>query len=179
MHINKNTSAESLTSAEKVHLKSCPQCSYEHEPLSLLNSSLEQIELLAAPQSDWLVIQQRMANKDKVQIKVKRSSPVQWFISVAASVTFLAVGWLAWSNYHLQGQLEQVLVFNQQLEAQLSLSPSPTFHQVKLLSKVRLLELQLQQTTTPNEKIQLLEQRKKLMTKMVNVKQGAEYEYSI
>lgn len=175
MHINKNTSVESLTSAEKQHLKSCPQCSYEHETLSLLNSAVEQIELLPAPQSDWLAIQQRMANKSEV----KRTSLVPWFISVAASVTFIAVGWLAWSNYHLQGQLEQVLVVNQQLESQLSLSPSPTFGQVQLLSKVRLLELQLQKSQTPSEKIQLLKQRGKLMTKMVNNKQGAEYEFSI
>jgi len=175
MHINKNTSAEPLTSAEKQHLKSCQQCSYEQEALTRLSTAVEQIELLPPPQNDWLAIQQRMTNKSKI----KHTSPIPWFISVAASVTFIAVGWLAWSNHHLQGQLEQVLQVNQSLEMQLIQGSTPTFHQTQLLSKIMLIEMRLAKATSAEEQLLILKERQEAMTKLVINKQGKQHEFSI
>jgi hypothetical protein len=175
MHIMTNRLAEPLTSAEQEHLKSCEQCTFEQEAINQLKCSVEEIKLLHPPESDWLAIQQRMAKKKQV----KRTSFMQFFISAAASFFFIAVGWLTWNNYQLQGQLEQVLHVNQTLELQLMQNGTPTFHQTQLLSKIRLIDLQLVDTATPAEKISLLKQRQKFMAEMVINKNGKHHEYSI
>ncbi len=175
MHINKNTSVEALTSADKKHLTSCPQCTDEHETLTRLNDAVEKIELLTPPQSDWLAIQERMANKTKV----KRTSPIQAYISIAASILIITVGWLAWTNHHLQGQLEQVLQVNQSLEIQLIQDSTPTFQQTQLLSKIMLIEMRLAKATTTEEQLLILKERQEAMTKLVTHKQGKQHEFSI
>lgn len=179
MHINKNTLTEPLTSTEKAHMNSCQQCTYEYEALSQLHNSVEQIELIPPPQSDWLEIQQRMANKAKVKAKVKLTSPIQWFISVAASAFIVAVGWLAWSNHHLQGQLEEVLYVNQMFELQLMQDSIPTFQQSQLQSQIRTVELLLIDAKTPKEKLSLLKARQKIIAEMVINTQGVQHEFSI
>jgi hypothetical protein len=175
MHINKNTLVEPLTSAEKSHLKSCQQCTYDQETLYRLNSAVEQIELLTPPEGDWLAIQQRMANKTKV----KRTSPIRAYMSIAASILVISVGWLAWTNHHLQGQLEQVLQVNQSLEIQLIQGSTPTFQQTQLLSKIMLIEMRLAKATTTEEQLLILRERQEAMTKLVISKQGKQHEFSI
>ncbi len=180
MHINKDKLTASLTAHEQAHLKSCQSCAFEYESLKQLTSSAETIELLQPPVSDWLAIQEKMskvqpAHKAK---KTKRTPLVQYFISAAASVTLIIVGWLSWNNHQLQNQLDQVLMVNVQLEQQLATHEFLTYQQSQLLLKVRKVEAQLVNEKQSTKKLLLLEQRSFLMTEMINDK-GEEHEYSI
>jgi len=175
MHINKNTSGELLTSAEKKHLASCAQCRYEQQTLAQLNNAVDEIVLLTPPQSDWLVIQEHMANKSKV----KRASFIKTYMGIAASVLAITFTWLAWTNHQLQGQLEQVLQVNQSLEIQLIQGSTPTFNQTQLLSKIMLIEMRLAKATTAEEQLLILKERQQAMTKLVINKQGKQHEFSI
>ena len=175
MHIINNRLEDQLTSAEQEHLKFCEQCTFEQQAINQLKCSVEEMKLLHPPESDWLAIQQHLAKKKQV----KRTSFLQFFISAAASVSFIAIGWLTWDNYQLQGQLEQVLYVNQTLELRLMQNGTPTFNQIQLLSKIRRIDLKLFDTTTPVQKISLLKQRQKFMAEMVINKNGKHHEYSI
>ena len=100
-------------------------------------------------------------------------------MATAASLIMVTAVGLLWSNYSLQHQLEQVLLVNQTIENQLVQDSMPTFHQAQLLSKIRVIDLQLINATTAKEKLKILKQRQKLMAEMVKNSKGKEYEYSI
>ena len=174
MHINSDRLIESLTEVELMHINSCSQCESERAKLIALKLSANQMEIIHPPKETWLALQNKLPNKQEKVSHFKR-----YVFSSAASLFFVAVGWLVWSNYSLQKQLEQVLLVNQTIESQLVQESMPTFHQAQLLSKIRVIDLQLINATTSKEKLKILKQRHKLMAEMVRNSKGKEYEYSI
>jgi hypothetical protein len=174
MHINSDRLIESLSEIELLHIESCTQCKTERQKLIALKASANQIDLIQPPIIAWNNIAPTLT------VKINKTNRIRKIlISTAASVFMVSISWLMWSNYSLQHQLEQVLLINKTIENQLVQDRMPTFHQTQLLSKIRLIDLQLINATTSKEKLNILKHRQKLMTEMVSNSKGKEYEYSI
>lgn len=185
MHLNNERLLASLTLKQQLneeelhHLNTCPDCLTEHEKLRSLKISAEHYQLMTPPTQVW---QGLKANLPKVN---KRNTNAKTFAtSLAASLFLTATCWLMWSNYTLQNQLEQVLIVPSAVEMQLVNNDILTFQQTQLLSRIHLLDLQLMKMTTLQNKLALLQQRKKLITQMRETnrrakQQGKGYEYSI
>lgn len=180
MHLNNERLLASLILKQQLneeelhHLNTCPDCLTEHEKLRSLKISAEHYQVMTPPTQVW---QGLKANLPKVN---KRKASAKTFAtSLAASLFLTATAWLMWSNYTLQQQLEQVLIVPSAVELQLVNNNIPTFQQTQLLSRIHLLDLQLMKTTAPQNKLALLQQRKRLIRQMLKTKQGKSYEYSI
>jgi hypothetical protein len=139
-----------------------------------LKVSANQLDVIRPPQEAWETIKTRLPTPKKEVSHFKR-----YVFSSAASLFLVAVGWLVWSNYSLQKQLEGVLLVNQTIENQLVQDSMPTFHQAQLLSKIRVIDVKLINASTAKEKLKILKQRQKLMAEMVRNSKGKEHEYSI
>jgi len=174
MHVNSERFTQNLTPEELSHIESCDQCKDELFKLTALKQSAESLQLLQPPQHiEFAVVDRVIKSK-----RNKRKAPYI-LIATAASMFCVAVGWLVWNNFYLQYKLEQVLLVNQQLESQLMQSSSPIYNQIELLVRVRQIELKIREAETSSEKIGLLQERKKIMTEMVENTKGQDYEYSI
>jgi len=182
MHINFQRTKDKYTEAELLHLQQCSQCIEDVNLLEQLQLSAKEIQVIVPDEINWQAIKQRTINTEQVNVqsnsKSKRPYFFQQIMAIAASTFLIAVGWLAWSNYQLQNQLEQVLLVNQSLERQLIQDEIPTFRQAKLLNKVRLIEEDLIYVQSQKEKLRLLKERQKLVAQMVRY-QGEEDEISI
>jgi len=182
MHINFQRTKDKYTEAELLHLQQCSQCMEDINSLEQLQQSAREIQVIVPDEMNWQAIKQRTANTEQVNslssLKKKRPFFFQQIMGIAASTFLVALGWLAWSNYQLQNQLEQVLIVNQSLERQLIQDEIPTFRQAKLLNKVRLIEEDLIYVQSQKEKLRLLKERQKLVAQMVRY-QGEEDEISI
>jgi len=175
MHVNKSRLGGILLPIEETHITNCEECAYEHQILNCLIKDAEEIELTTPPMSDWLAIKARIEKKKKRN----QTSIGQVLFGVAASTFFLAAGWLLWSNYHLQSQLEQVILANQYLELELEQEQSPTFRQATLLTEISGVEYKLYHSKSEKEKLMLLKAREKLMKKIVEQQKEAHHEFSI
>ena len=173
MHINLQQTYDKYSEAERLHVQECEQCQEDIKLLEQLKASANVMPVIIPEASNWQAIRRHTIDKKSVAIprKIKRARPYffQQFIGIAASTFFIAVGWLVWSNYQLQSQLEQVLMVNQSLELQLFDNATPTFHQAGVLNKVRNIELKLSQSTNAEEKLILLNKRKLLIQEIVNI----------
>jgi hypothetical protein len=133
--------------------------------------------LTIPPESVWMQI--KSTRTDNVS-KIKRTKYQIGYVSrIAASVFFISVGWLVWSNYQLKAELNDALQVNRMLEIQLTQENTATFQQTQLLSEIRLIELRLGEAKTLHEKLSLLREREKVMQVMVFTIKGESYEYSI
>lgn len=174
MHITSDRLTQSLTKIELMHIESCTQCKTEREKLKALRLSANQISDMQPPDDMWAMIEKNIPTAKKEHSKFK-----QFLMATAASFFVAAIGWLMWSNYQLQGQLQQVLFANQQLDLQMKYEKKPTVFQVKLLNKMNNLEQQLINVKTEKDKIELLNARYKLMKTLVEYQKGENREYSI
>ncbi|MEW6992249.1 hypothetical protein AADZ91_16390 [Colwelliaceae bacterium 6441] len=173
MHINSDRLIESLTKVELMHIESCTHCANERQKLMALRVSANQFDVVQPPEQAWQVI------RTKYPVQTKKKHNIRQFIySSAASIIFVAVGWLIWNSYSLQNQLEQVLMVNHNLEQQLSQIELITYQQSQLLLQVRKVEAQLVNDISLNKKVVLLKQRRLLMTEMLNKKEQ-KYDHSI
>lgn len=138
---------------------------------------------LEPPLSVWQEIERR-SNDPNSDVRYKTSHSNQkfsaWGLSLAASVFLMSMGWLIWSNYHLQNQFEQVLVLNQQLEQQLTFSTLPQYQQTQLITQLNRLNILLLETETTRDKIKILKKRQNIIAQIINRKQqGKTHEFSI
>lgn len=174
MHINNDRLIDSLTEIELLHIESCVDCKNERQKLMALKTSANQLELLIPDERVWQDI------KFQQIIKTKKTKGNNAFIFASASSFFcISIGWLTWTNYSLQKQLEQVLFVNKTLEIQLVEGSVPSLQQAQLLSEIHSIDLQLMKAITIEEKLLILQQRQKLMAEMVINLQGNNYDYSI
>jgi len=137
---------------------------------------------LLPPTDVWQDIEMQISvlekeSQPKHSLSKKRS--ITWGISMAASFILMSVGWLMWSNYHLQGQLQQVILANQYLELQLERETTPTFNQTLLVSKISELENKLYYSNNDKEMLALLMARKKLIQQIIELQKEENHEYSI
>ncbi|MCO4822740.1 MAG: hypothetical protein KC469_11780 [Flavobacteriaceae bacterium] len=174
MHINSDRLIESLTEVELMHINNCTQCAMERQKLVALKISANQINVEKPPNLAWENIAKSLPVDKKKNNRIK-----EIVYACAASFFMVSVGWLMWSNYQLQGKLEQVLFANQHLELQLKHEQHPSFYQAKLLSQINQLEHKLIKAQNEKEKLSLLNTRYKLMKKMVDNQKGINREYSI
>ena len=180
MHINFSQIGKNINEIELAHIQQCDECKNQYQLLSQLYQDAHIQPTINPPEEVWLKIcatrNNNRSNENKQQTK---KSQWQWLIGLAASTLFFTVTWLAWNNYQLQFQLEQVLLVNQGLEIQLIQNQVPSYRQAQLLLEVRKIELNLSNSKSKKEKLALLKQRYSLMSEMVKENQGNKYEYSI
>lgn len=180
MHINFSQIGKNINEIELAHIQQCDECKNQYQLLSQLYQDAHTQPMINPPEEVWLKIAATRNNNrlNKNQQPTKKSR-WPWLIGLAASTLFFTVTWLAWNNYQLQFQLEQVLLVNQGLELQLTQNQAPSYRQAQLLLEVRKVELNLSHNKSKKEKLALLKQRHALMSEMVKENQGATYEYSI
>ena len=111
MHINSDRITELLTAVECLHIENCTQCKVERQKLMALKVSVNQLELIQPPEHIWQNIKHQHVIKQKQPNNIK-----PFLFACAASMFFVSAVWLMWSNYHLQGQLKEILLVNAMLE---------------------------------------------------------------
>jgi len=174
---------QKLTEEEKLHLDSCKERQAFNEDIKLLQQSANEITIEQPEEFNWHKINDRLMSSRPSPIicdaKVKKSHYINQFLVLAASISFVFVGWLGWNNYHLQHQLDVVLRINQQIELKLSEFSKPRLNQVYLLQDIKAVELKLTTEKSLKNKIILLNERSLLMKQVLDNQQGDSYEFSI
>jgi len=142
---------------------------------ALLKNAANQIELKEPPCDNWLAIKSSLP-KERV---VNKATNHFWpkMLTMAASISFVLVGFLSWQNYKLQDQLETVLVANYMLEEQFSQSSVVT--NVSFSPELAELEEQLILAKTTKEKLDILIKRKALFEKQLKSEKEISNEFSI
>lgn len=149
--------------------------SHEANMEALLRSSAESIELREPPCDNWLAIKSSLPKERTLNKLTNHFWPKM--LTMAASISFVLVGFLSWQNYKLQDQLETVLVANYMLEEQFSQSLVTT--NVSFSPELAELEEQLISATTTKEKLNILIKRKALFEKQLKSKKDVGNEFSI
>lgn len=178
MHINSDRVKESLTAIELKHIERCTQCHLERQKLMALTLSAKNMPNIEPPEQVW----QRLRQRPNYNINHKRRSakPIkQSLLSVAASMFFVAVGWLAWSNYSLQNQLEDVLLVNMMLESEISFGSNISYQQATLIDALRKLDLDLYNAKNNQEKLTVLKKRREMILQHLSAPKGDNNEFSI
>lgn len=142
---------------------------------ALLRQSADSLQLKEPPCDNWLAIKRTLP---KAEVNKEVNSHF-WpkMLSMAASISFVLVGFLSWQNYKLQDQLETVLVSNYMLEEQFSRSTKATH--VSFSPELAELDEQLALAKSTKEKLAILKQRKALFEKQLEKKEGTQNEFSI
>ena len=174
MHINSDRLTENLTDIELLHIESCTQCKIERQKLIGLTVSANQIRTMQPPSDVWLAL-----NKQLPKNKHKASQLKQFILASAASLFFVAVGWLVWSNYSLQNQLQEILLVNMMLEDKVNISQQVTFQQATLVARLRELDHELFQAHSTEQKLKILQKRRALIQQHLVEPQGKNDEFSI
>lgn len=174
MHINSDRLIESLTEVELMHINNCTQCASERKKLMALKVSANQLDVIHPPQEAWETIKARLPIQKKAVSHFKR-----YVFSSAASLFFVAVGWLVWSNYSLQHQLQEVLLVNMMLEDKVNMNQQVTFQQATLVEALRKLDSELYQAHSTKQKLMLLQKRRELIQQHLAKPQGNNDEFSI
>lgn len=84
-----------------------------------------------------------------------------------------------WSNYHLQSQLQEVLMVNMLLEDKLNFERDATFKQASLVAALQALDIDLYKATSMKEKLTILQQRRELIQRHLSQQSRDEHEFSI
>lgn len=149
--------------------------SHEANMEALLRSSAESVELREPPCDNWLAIKSSLPRPQVVNQATNHFWPKM--LTMAASISFVLVGFLSWQNYKLQDQLETVLVANYMLEEQFSKSSVAT--NVSFSPELAELEEQLIFAKTTKEKLDILIKRKALFEKQLKREKEVDNEFSI
>jgi len=174
MHINSDRLIELLTEVELLHIENCSMCRSEREKLMALKIAANQLTLIQPPEQTWDALQSNYSSPVSKKTHVK-----QWLFSSAASMFFVAVGWLMWSNSQLQNQLEEILLVNMMLEDKINYGQKATYQQATFVKALRELDLTLYQAKTTEEKINVLLKKRVTIQQHLSKPKGDDYEFSI
>lgn len=172
MHIDSERLAESLTPVELKHIEQCTECANERAKLIALKISANKMELVKPPAEAWKEITLVRESHVQAQPQIK-----QIIVGFAASFFFVAIGWLMWTNYALQNQLQEVLMANQILEFELKQRPNA--YNSSLLMQVSEVEASLSELPDTKEQLKLLQARQRLLEQIVERQKEEKYEFSI
>jgi hypothetical protein len=166
MHINSDRLTELLTEVECLHIENCTQCKVERQKLMALKVSVNQLDLIQPPEQVWQDIKYRHSmNQKNTQKKSFHIKP--YVFASAASIFFVSAMWLMWSNYHLQGQLKEILLVNAMLEQEIVTQSKPTFKQAIFVDQLRSLDSKLFDANTNETKLSLLEKRQLIIKQYI------------
>jgi hypothetical protein len=182
MQDNKIESADLLTAADEDHVREITDNEDERAKMSALIQSSKMSALSVPNEINWLKIQGRIQPIIADPHPVKEPTVVPFYIksfAVAASTIFLAMGWLVFSNYQLHNQLEQVLLTNQQLESKLINPKITTYEQVFFVQKLNDIDKKLQNISSLDQKVTLLQKRSVLILELYKTQQGVSDVFSI
>jgi len=142
---------------------------------ALLRQSADSLPLKEPPCDNWLAIKRTLP---KAEVNKEVNSHL-WpkMLSLAASISFVLVGFLSWQNYKLQDQLETVLVANYLLEEQFAKANTVTY--IGFSPELAKLEEQLMLAKSTEEKLRILIKRKSLFEAQLKKKEGVNNEFSI
>ena len=99
---------QKLTEEEKLHLDFCKERQAFSEDIKLLQQSANEITIEQPEEFNWHKINNRLNDSKPAVIieaqPVKKRFYVKQLLSMAATVSFIFIGWSGWSNYQLQNQ---------------------------------------------------------------------------
>jgi len=172
-----NTEKSNLTHLYQTNVQETEKVLFEQAKVELVLTNQ-----LTPPSDAWenLVIQ--LADDDtNINRKGRHTKRklTTWAISMAASVFMISMGWLMWSNYHLQIQLQQVVMANKHLELQFKQDSIQSYSQSGLITEIAELESKLYYSQSDKEMLSLLLVRKKLMQQIIERQKEESHEYSI
>jgi len=182
MQDNRIESANLLNAADKEHVKEVTDNEDEQSKMLALTQASKTFEPSVPNEINWLKVQRRIQEIIVVPHPVKKRTVVPFYIkifAVAASTIFLAMGWLVFSNYQLHNQLEKVLLTNQQLESKLINPKVTSYEQVFFVQKLNDLDKQLQNISSLDKKVTLLQKRSALILELYKTQQGVSDVFSI
>jgi len=183
MHINLRQHADEYSVVESLHINQCEQCQTDIKTLDQLHQSAKEMPVIEPNELNWQSIKLRTENKKIIKLpqknKINRPFIYQNLSALAASTFFIAVGWLVWNNHQLQNQLEQVLLTNQQLELKLVSPTTNTYQQVFFVKKINELDQKLQNVSSLEQQVTLLEKRTVLVLELYKTQQGISDVFSI
>lgn len=137
---------------------------------------------LIPPEDVWFEIEQRLSNLENEKKSIQHRKKLKagyWLASTAASVFFVATGWLIWGNYVLERQLENSLLVNYQLEEQLNSFGKTAFSVSNSFLQIIEIDKKLKEDNSTDIELRLLKERENMIKKMLIIRKEGEYEYSI
>ncbi|WP_341205870.1 hypothetical protein [uncultured Psychrosphaera sp.] len=172
MHINFDRFTPELSGAEIKHLKTCSEC-YEHfHFLNDLYIEAKTADSAEVPPDIWANIEATLPRKKHLFFS-------KTYLAMAASFLICAITYLSWSSYQIKQQLELVLNKNQQLEAELSLLSSQNLYFDSLNLELRQLENELNNVNDAQQKLEILNKRRLVLVKLIEIKKGLDNAYTI
>lgn len=163
------------------HSNLCSLCN-EKQTIELLKEDARRIQIKSPPEVCWQNIKDQIVVKppiyDKPQANKYKSRGLLGMM-LAASVGFIFIGYLAWQQHLMKAQLDQVLAKNYLLEEQLAQSQNITINYARLLEQLLPLEQELNQTSDTSQKIELLDQRRLVISAYIANEKEDEYEFKI
>jgi len=172
MHINFDRFTPELSGAEIKHLKTCSEC-YEHfHFLNDLYIESQTEDTAEVPADIW-------ENIEPILPRQKHRFFAKTYLAMAASFFICAFTYLSWNSYNLSQQLELVLNKNQQLETELSLLSSQNLYFDSLNLELRQLENDLNDVNDAEHKLEILNKRRLVLVKLIEIKKGQDNAYTI
>jgi hypothetical protein len=182
MKRNKKEYVALLTKTDVKHIGEMTNNEDEKASMLLLTESSKDLDFNPPSEINWLNIQSRIKPiiVTNESVKVKSIVPIHMrFFALAASTVFIGMGWLFWSNYQLHNQLEQLLLTNQQIELKLINPTINSYEQVFFVKKINDLDKELQNISSLEKKVTLLEKRSALVLELYKTQQGVSNVFSI
>jgi len=181
MQDKKNRNIKLLTESDLQHISKSTITDEEQEVMSVLILSAKELMVATPNKNNWDEIQKKIKPLIKEDETITNHLTVVpfylKFISLAASVLCISMGWLAWNNFQLQNQLEQVLTMNRILEQQILHGSSNSLIYSQTMQQIRFIEQDLVNVGSADMQFNLLFKRKKLMENIILIQKGEINEY--
>jgi len=166
----------------------CHQCQEEQGLVELMRQEVSELPVITPSESNWHAIQFKLKTKDDEKPLGSKPRPnnirqlifkAKTITAIAASLSFVMIGFLSWQNYQMEHRFEQVLTMNELLEERLSEQTVPYFSQISISNKLSQLDVEFYRAKTIEEKLAILMQRKKIIEGYLKPDQGVSNEFSI
>lgn len=173
-HINEWELLSELTLKQRLHLKQCDYCQENKQLIEQVTSDSNKIKFETPPAQVWQKI-----SKTRQPTAINKRTGWHLMTASAATIMLAIFGWLSWNNYLLQTQFNEVLVMNQLLEKQLTSTHSMHFSETRLLDDLIVIEQKLLNANKLSEKVDILNERKLQINKIILLQKGKSNEYQI
>jgi len=156
------------------HLVTCLDCADDKEVLEQLHSESTLISEDIPPDFVFDNIQRTLALRENNRRFTWRRG-----MGLVASVAFIVVSAMTFSDYRLQNKFEDLLVQNKLLEEKLTPYQQVSLMGQPLFRKLQLIENNLWLESSITRRVYLLEQRKLCIEEIIQLQQGVKNEFFI
>lgn len=163
-----------LSKDELRHIEECSHCSDSYKLYFDLVSSSKKIKEEIPPSN--------VLDSVMISLKSKKiNGSDKWFnrIAIAASIGFVIFGGLSIQEYRMEITLEKLIAENRALETEFYSVQNVDYAFVKMKSRIHIIERELWRVESLEKKLSLLEQRKKHLLELIEMRERSQNEYSI